>query len=119
MVDSDEENQRETIIPEMDIIKNTKLSMQHVITSKVNNDSNSTMDGLGKAVMAQSSDHVDESPKSQSSPNETDIFLAKFCSEHNGHAYKICPDKWTINDQGFGAWWEGDCQPMSFQDIRK
>ena len=87
----------------------------------MNNDSNSTMDGLGKAIINKSnkSDVSEESPKSDSSPTETDIFLAKFCSEHDGYAYKICPEKWTIDDQGFGIWWEGDCQPKSFQDIRK
>ena len=118
MEDSEEMEQRDDIIPSPDILKHTKLTMQDEITRKVNNDSNSTMDGLGKAVIV-GNGNLEESSKSDSNPNETDVFLTKFCTEQDGHAYKICPEKWTIDDQGFGIWWEGDCQPKSFQDIRK
>lgn len=40
-------------------------------------------------------DFVDERKSDET--NDTDIFLAKFCSE-SGQTYRICPEKWTIND---------------------
>ena len=48
--------------------------------------------------------------------SETAVFLNKFC-ENGGRTYRLCPEKWTINDQGFGpdlTCCGGDCQSKTF-----
>ena len=59
---------------------------------------------------------------------ETEVFIAKFCSSareggtSSGNTFRICPEKWTINDQGFGAdmtCCSGECHPKSFKEIRR
>ena len=63
----------------------------------------------------------DENDGESNECSETNVFLAKFCGE-GGNTYKICPEKWTIDDQGFGidlTWCKGEVQPMSFVDIKR
>lgn len=53
--------------------------------------------------------------------SETDVFIDIFSSS-GGRAYKICPVKWLVVDQGFGidvTCCQGQCQPKSMQDIEK
>ena len=107
------------------------------ISSKVKNDplliGQSSEGMLGKAAMiitnekeAIETDSIDDEEdfvdeKKSDETNETDIFLTKFCSE-GGQTYRLCPEKWTINDQGFGidvTCCGGECQPKSFNDIQK
>ena len=40
-------------------------------------------------------DFVDEKPDEDIT--ETEVFLGKFCAG-GGHTYRLCPEKWTIND---------------------
>ena len=39
----------------------------------------------------------DENDGESNECSETNVFLAKFCGE-GGKTYKICPEKWTIDD---------------------
>ena len=111
-----EDKEKKELVP--DILKNTKLMMQNSFITKVNNDSNSTMDGLGKAAVVgdDSNEYSRHGPANQS---ETETFIALFCSDQ-GINLKICPEKWTVDDQRFGAWWDTtNSTPKSFVDIRK
>ena len=66
-------------------------------------------------------DFIDEKNPSEDGVMETEFFIAKFCTAE-GNAYRLCPEKWTINDQGFGTdvtCCNGECRPKSFQDIMK
>ena len=60
------------------------------------------MDGLGKAaVVGEEQSQFCHGYKDQ--PTETDLFVARFCSEH-GQTLKVCPDRWVVGDGSMGVW---------------
>ena len=69
------------------------------------------------SVIDEEDDFADVKPSEES--NSTEVFLNKFCSDE-GKTYRICPYKWTINDQGFGpdlTCCNSECTPKNFVEI--
>ena len=133
-----EQNKEKKMVEEYEEARSCRSQKVGEIAAKALNDPHAllgqTADGmLGKAAViaagsaerigaiTESVDEEDDFGGGVSAESETAVFLKKFCSR-DGNTYKICPEKWTIVDQGFGTdltCCAGACEAKSFLDIKK
>ena len=123
MVEDYEEEQRSCRSQKVASERSSKIKNDHPMLAG----QTSSEGMLGKAAIItpilkeQSESNIDEEDDfADAKPSEestlTEVFLSKF-SSNEGKTYRLCPYKWTINDQGFGTdvtCCSGECQPKSF-----